>query len=436
MEINSFITFGCWNKGSCNPDDPSTSPMSSVMNKLITVEKTPNFYVVLGDNYYPRKEKIKGIPTKKFFDSANFKSGFDCAVELDSKAPVYMLMGNHDLDRTFLYIDSSKTENKDPCYITREEIKYPYFDKFDMDQYFTMLGDHTLLLFLNTSLYVSDVDDIDGCVQLYRGLEDESLKNIKEHDKNILNILAQIYSSKDIKNIILLGHHPIISIREKYTENNFPTFTEDGILFIKSLYSRFPEAKKYYICADVHQYQESDITFDKSEESEMTITQYVVGTGGTDLDDKECSTKFPSSSSLSSASPFYDHDLGLFVSPRICNNKVWGYLKVSEKKDNDLELEFIETKTKTKTKTKTETSFNSRKRSRNKKSLKQLRHKRRRSRKSRKGRKSRPRRPRRPRRKSRKSRKSRKKSRPRRKSRKRSRKSRKRSRKRSRRSRK
>ena len=57
--VDSFITFGCWNKGYCDPKIKK-NPLSSVMHSLINLKQTPKFYVILGDNYYPDKKGKKG----------------------------------------------------------------------------------------------------------------------------------------------------------------------------------------------------------------------------------------------------------------------------------------------------------------------------------------------------------------------------------------
>ena len=52
--------------------------------------------------------------------------------------------------------------------------------------------------------------------------------------------------------------------------------------FLHKLYSIVPNAKNYYLCADTHNYQHAEIKLE-----EQHIQQYVVGTGGTELDNEE-----------------------------------------------------------------------------------------------------------------------------------------------------
>ena len=60
MTNHEMILFGCWNEGLCNTTTHAVSHngMSAVMKKLEynTRKSPPDFIVVLGDNYYPKKK--------------------------------------------------------------------------------------------------------------------------------------------------------------------------------------------------------------------------------------------------------------------------------------------------------------------------------------------------------------------------------------------
>ena len=88
----SFIHFGCWNNGNCNIDK-NDNGISLVFKELINNTYNPDFYVIAGDNYYPENRSEGG----KIFNQENFYSGFNCVRKLNEYKPVYMLMGNHDL---------------------------------------------------------------------------------------------------------------------------------------------------------------------------------------------------------------------------------------------------------------------------------------------------------------------------------------------------
>ena len=78
----------------------------------------------------------------------------------------------------------------------------------------------------------------------------------------------------NIKNVVLTGHHPIIS--SKIKKNKFKTIPINNIEPFIELFKIIPnEIKKYYLCADTHLYQEGIIEFE-----DQTIYQYICGTGG------------------------------------------------------------------------------------------------------------------------------------------------------------
>ena len=87
-------------------------------------------------------------------------------------------------------------------------------------------------------------------------------------------------------NIIFIGHHPITGYKLKKDKikliQAFPSF----LAMLKSVYQ--PEKKYYYLCADLHLYQEGTVLLPvdgvRNMQMQMQIHQYIVGTGGTELD--------------------------------------------------------------------------------------------------------------------------------------------------------
>ena len=59
-----FIQFGCWNQGLCTTEDSAaaseptsiTRVMRTLKNYITDPNNKPEFIVVAGDNYYPRKK--------------------------------------------------------------------------------------------------------------------------------------------------------------------------------------------------------------------------------------------------------------------------------------------------------------------------------------------------------------------------------------------
>ena len=51
------------------------------------------------------------------------------------------------------------------------------------------------------------------------------------------------------------------------------------------MYEILKSKKIYYLCADIHLYQQSTFTINPSASNEIIIYQYIVGTGGADQDE-------------------------------------------------------------------------------------------------------------------------------------------------------
>jgi len=118
-----------------------------------------------------------------------------------------------------------------------------------------------------------------------------TLSDIKWDSQDIIDLinneikhlmtLANSYSlNKKIKNIAICGHDPIISIKEKESKKKGTMLNDIGIKLFNQIYDLFPNANKFYLCADIHHFQEGIIQLGNHK-----IQQFVVGTGGTACDD-------------------------------------------------------------------------------------------------------------------------------------------------------
>ena len=303
---NLFVFFGCWNESFCNPDNPSFSGSSQVIYHLLNNTLCPKFYIIAGDNYYPIKDKEN---QEKEYSDINFESGFECLDKLKNKSncystsDIYLLLGNHDLQYENGLLDKNTKLPLDKCHILTEELKYR--DKFHFNKRHIEL-DNSLILFTISTLYTDALEATDkhkeenDCInKLEYTFSDQpwshkSLKEIIKFEENLLTIITQDLIEKKIyKNIIICGHDPIVSRRNKFKKKGKEiketkikeTLNTDGLSFLNKIYSLFPESNKFYLCADVHQFQKCEIIL-----GDNTINQYVVGTGGTTCDEDCVST--------------------------------------------------------------------------------------------------------------------------------------------------
>ena len=220
-------------------------------------------------------------------------------------------MGNHDLQYEMALFDSSSPDAKrlDKCTLIENQVKYS--DDFNFNSNgFMIPGTKTLCLFINSVLYTEKKDEVLECVKKYRPEEYgdyRSIEEITKHEEDKLTELVMI--SGEIRNIVVCAHDPIVTrrrkvksraeiikkfikkktrtpseeeIREKLFQDIRKPLLNDGIKFLNELYNMVPQAKKYYLCADTHQYQYGVVKL-----GDNNIHQYVVGAGGTkcDLDD-------------------------------------------------------------------------------------------------------------------------------------------------------
>lgn len=292
-EISRFTMFGCWNDGICMPGKPRQNGMSSVFNSLMVSEFNPALYIVAGDNYYPTTVKKAGVKTK-ILDIGALESGFQCLADLSAQddTPVYLLMGNHDLQ-------AEKDFGPDKeCEIIREELELARGTAIDTSTMVLHSGD-TVFIFLDTNLYEAKADDkYARCELVYRAdmetFGDLSNKKIVERitgavQDRIAGALEDISAQKThILNVIIVGHHPILGTKRKEDKetgaikSKTQRINDQGAHFIAECYRAFPGARYVYLCADIHQYQEGAIHIHGLEQP---IRQYIVGTGGADLDE-------------------------------------------------------------------------------------------------------------------------------------------------------
>lgn len=316
-----FIHFGCWNNGQCSLE--GTNGISLTMRKLNSYiqEKTIDFITVAGDNYYPPKGELG----KKFIIE-DFYSGFNCLPKTIKK---YLIFGNHDIED--VVIDDSELPVK--CKILDEQIKIAEENntvEIFNDVLFKVIN-NTLIIMLDTNLYDRKIINTpinETCYsKLFNGLINKSgltLGDLIGYQNCFVKDVLQ--SNSKVNNIILIGHHPIYSIKNKKGTKNVFKLSK-FIDFLKNISSLLIGKNIYYLCADTHIYQEGLIKI----LPDLEIKQYVVGTGGAEQDE------------------IYTLDNtiienGLLVYEKLNEKREWGFLTV-DIGETDLSFEFISANT-------------------------------------------------------------------------------------------
>jgi len=335
MGTFKFWQFGCWNNlNTINGvvQGRADDVMTFIKRKL-KEPYPPDKLIISGDNYYPHKiedkkkdksskdkspkeetsEKLEKTPPatkEKTIYTEVLKAGL---LSLPIDIPITMILGNHDLDRNDkenLFVISpsdlgSRRQEKNDCEIIQLELE-AIKEKQNIDYVFfksEFINNETLLLTIDTSIYELEKDTTTylPCYNTFfknnpfykdTQLNFSSISDLRKHQiENIIEAITDAQSQNTtIKHVIIVGHHPIFQIKFKEKEKVPIKFTSDIHLGFKpvltEIYNKLPEARFYYLCSDLHLYQEGIIALEVTKDKPMTIDQYIVGTGGTKLDPK------------------------------------------------------------------------------------------------------------------------------------------------------
>ena len=298
----SFVHFGCWNKDGCS-GPYSESAVTQVINNLVQTQNDKHdFFVIAGDNYYPKGIKPEGSQeNEKRINLEELASGFECLKQLKTKEQsdklnpdVNVLMGNHDIavihnEENDSYYTTIKDKHSEPvrnefprdgCIIYDEQKKHNI--SFDFETPVRMLGEHTVVIFINSSIVHESSKKKDYSCAGDINVDQYSI--IKSYYDNYIKI-----PYNQIVNVIVVGHHPIISDKLKNGSSKVQKFNQQGITLINRLYSMFMVSGRkpvnYYLCADLHFYESGILTITNTDDnSSFQVKQIVSGTGGAELD--------------------------------------------------------------------------------------------------------------------------------------------------------
>ena len=289
--MSNFIHFGCWN-------NLNKGCLKKVMNllseRLTTKDGAPkiDFLTIAGDNYYPEKvKKVKGEKKKKIINTTLLAEGFSY---LPKEIPIYMVLGNHDLETNTgednFFIDNLETSVPiNTCPVIYQQIaqtnntniEYSFFKEM-------MIENRTQIIMIDTSIYSADAREYIPCYNVILPRNYVDVDEIRQYQHGLIMTTIMNAKAKGITNLILIGHHPIIGLKKK---DEADANINDIIMFDNVLKGIYYELKDndvnvnyFYLCADVHLYQEGNIGVKLEDGTIMNIQQYIVGTGGTELD--------------------------------------------------------------------------------------------------------------------------------------------------------
>ena len=288
---DKFIQFGCWNNLNTKVKDGQEKQLGclnkvfGLLNDYLTkVENKPKFLIISGDNYYPEKQKEDDVTTNIVIHPDKLIEGFK---KLEIDLPIYMMLGNHDLEKTPKEEDPTQQECK---ILELEMTNKPPNVEYNFFKYEMLNG--TMVLMIDTSIYEDDSENYLQCYNKFFELSRQSFASIEEIKEYQLQQITEAITRKELKNIIIVGHHPIKYFKYKKPKEGKEAkiqFRSDIIHFFKPVLAHIygvlgPKTNYYYLCSDMHLYQKGRIELQMSADVVMRIQQYIVGTGGTELD--------------------------------------------------------------------------------------------------------------------------------------------------------
>ena len=319
-----FIHFGCWNNGSCDIDtgDNGLSKTMKKLNNFIESNQI-DFLTIAGDNYYPDKKKVDGVKIKNM-KTSDFNSGIKC---LPKDIKKYVILGNHEYDN--MLKDGVEYHNCHLLETQQQTFSNPELNTTFFNDVISIRKENTLIIMIDTTIYEEKDSDklVSGSCydKVFVGIDKrDTVNDLITHQKTKVNSI--LTENLDATNIILIGHHPIISVRAKEKDGRIKNKAEiiKGLKdLFESIKDKVSDKKLFYLCADTHLYQRGTVQI----EGLPIINQYICGTGGADQDDCEiCDLKEVS-------------EKGLTYKIEECH-KIFGFLVVSDNGEN-LSFEFI-----------------------------------------------------------------------------------------------
>lgn len=241
-----FFSFGCWNKDECKKDNA----FSRIIEHL---EKSKfDFGIISGDNIYPDKSIDKDGKKVKIYEKDRFIKGKECLHRL--KIPIYSILGNHDIESCKVYNEEQQSDKL-------------WFLKNYYSIIYQLNGFNVLFIFIDTNLFEKEkILNEDTCYKHF---------NIKEKKAKMIEwISTQLILQCD--HIFIVGHEPIFGYKDK-KKNKVTPYQKFSDLF--DILKDSNRKMLYYICADIHNYQNVEIKI-----GDTFINEIISGTGGASPD--------------------------------------------------------------------------------------------------------------------------------------------------------
>ena len=177
-----------------------------------------------------------------FFDS-EYSDSYDSFAEQELKSE--LKSGNvrsEELDNIVSEQKLLVTKEDNECSVTDKQ-KGLIQDPLVLSKEHILFGNHTAILFINSVFYTSDAD---GMISCYNSIFDTDFKKVQEIvDSEYQRLMKDVElvksSSKDIKNIMVVAHEPIYSLKKKddpkKSKKQYIPLNHDGIKLLSDIYN-------------------------------------------------------------------------------------------------------------------------------------------------------------------------------------------------------
>lgn len=254
QESLTFFVFGCWNKDETGPRDivpRDVVPRDVVLEHLQTKTGTGiyDFGIVAGDNIYPHVLTTTNVIKKKEYNHEVIVSGF---AALDNvNAPVKMVLGNHNV------------------------LNVTWKPNMGIKEY----EEHVSKLSKNISLILENKVENRGIANVWY-LDSNEATKIADFINTTINNAIEDFEASTWN--IIVGHHPLFSIKTKYV-SGIVDESKDKVALLNDFDNIMTAISKLknpvYLCADVHNFQVGVIRY-----KGVSLPMVVAGTGGAQPD--------------------------------------------------------------------------------------------------------------------------------------------------------
>lgn len=351
-----FVFFGCWNNPYYKLKGGHRSPRDIVLDKVYEEIKTntTQALVIAGDNIYGRKEDTNTEKKTVYYDSALNVMDDNPAFTNNRISGSFVrlfALGNHNIESNAVYSAVKK----------RLDRFKPAPQVHDPLEYYPHVYMHQVTSPAQNACVAIVVID----TNVFSKIPKQSLKSYRDAFKlsgevnsadlrtvmceRIQSHISKAMDTHDLKHLVIVGHHPIAYFDHKDSNAKLKTDMEHAGDLIRAMHKgigKDPKVSVTYMCADRHNFQDSNLKFRMKDGTLFSIKQIVAGTAGAqpDIFIKAHIKANANSRGVKLSGTILDEtgDIQIFAEARHISNS-YGYCKVEIKPSGRLYCNYVKT---------------------------------------------------------------------------------------------